>query len=119
MQIKNAGYNCILKPSTLYTVAVDTDKNGTIGINLAGAKVTTTNNVATITTPETLTDDSLRLYGKGIKASKVRLLEGDKTNWIPSFFEGMKSSFEDRLVTQGMVDTGEGVDNLGKYKVEC
>lgn len=101
MQIKNSGYNAILKPSTLYTVAVDTDKNGEIGINLAGAKVTTTNNVATITTPSTLTDDSLRLYGKGIKGSKARLLEGDKTNWIPSFFEGMKSSFEDKLQDDG------------------
>ena len=101
MQIKNTGYNAIIKPSTLYTVALDTDKNGTIGINLAGAKVTTTNNVATITTPETLSDDSLRLYGKGIKGSKVRLLEGDKTNWIPSFFEGMKSSFEDKVQEDG------------------
>ena len=63
MQIKNTGYNAIIKPSTLYTVAVDTNKNGTIGINLGGAEVTTTNNVATITTPGTLTDDSFRLYG--------------------------------------------------------
>ena len=101
MVIKNTGYNAIIKPSTLYTVAVDTNKNGEIGINLAGAKVTTTNNVATITTPETLTDDSLRLYGKGIKGSKVRILEGDKTNWIPSFFEGMKSSFEDKVQEDG------------------
>ncbi len=101
MQIKNTGYNCILKPSTLYTVALDTNKAGTIGMSLGGAKVTTTNNVATITTPATLTDDSLRLYGKGIKGSKIRLLEGDKTNWIPSHFEGMKSSFEDKLQEDG------------------
>ena len=101
MQIKNTGYNAIIKPSTLYTVAIDTDKNGIIGMNLAGAKVTTTNNVATITTPNTLTNDSLRLYGKGIKGSKVRLLEGDKTNLIPSFFEGMKSSFEDKVQEDG------------------
>ena len=101
MQIKNTGYNAIIKPSTLYTVAVDTDKNGTIGINLGGAKVTTTNNVAMITTPETLTDNTLKLYGTNIKCSKVRLLEGDKTNWIPSFFEGMKSSFEDKVQEDG------------------
>ena len=97
MKIKNTGYNAIIKPSTQYTVALDTNKSGTIGVNLGGAKVTTTNNVATITTPATLTDDSLRLYGKDIKGSKVRLLEGDKTNWIPSHFEGMKSSFEDKF----------------------
>lgn len=101
MKIKNSGYNAIIKPSTLYTVALDTNNNGTIGMNLGGAKVTTTNNVAKITTPATLTDDSLRLYGKGIKGSKVRLLEGDKTNWIPSFFEGMKSSFEDKVQEDG------------------
>ena len=106
MIIKNSGYNCILKPSTLYTVALDTNKNGTIGMNLGGTKGTTSNNVATITTPATLTDNTLRLYGKGIKASGVRLLEGDKTNWIPSHFEGMKSCFEDRL------------QDDGKYKME-
>lgn len=97
MKIKNSGYNAIIKPSTLYTVALDTNKSGTIGMNLGGVKGTTTNNVLTLTTPATLSDDSLRLYGKGIKGSKVRILEGDKTNWIPSFFEGMKSSFEDKV----------------------
>ena len=99
MKIKNSGYNAIIKPSTLYTVALDTNKSGTIGMNLGGAKGTTTNNVLTLTTPATLTDNSLRIYGKGIKGSKVRLLEGDKTNWIPSFFEGMQSSFEDKFDT--------------------
>ena len=106
MVIKNSGYNCILKPSTLYTIALDTNKNGTIGMNLGGGKGTTSNNVATITTPATLIDNTLRLYGKGIKASGIRLLEGDKTNWIPSHFEGMKSCFEDRL------------QDDGKYKME-
>ena len=101
MKIKNSGYNAIIKPSTLYTVALDTNKSGTIGMNLGGVKGITTNNVATITTPATLTDDSLRLYGKGIKGSKVRLLEGDKTNWIPSHFEGMKSCFEDKAQSDG------------------
>lgn len=97
MKIKNTGYNAIIKPNTLYTVAVDTNKGGTVGMNLGGVKGTTTNNVLKLTTPATLADDSLRIYGKGIKGSKVRLLEGDKTNWIPSHFEGMKSSFEDKF----------------------
>lgn len=94
-------YNVIIKPNTLYTVALDTNKTGTIRINLGGAEVTTTNNVAMITTPETLTDNTLKLYGTNIKCSKVRLLEGDKTNWMPSFFEGMNSSFEDKLQDDG------------------
>lgn len=101
MKVKNSGYNAIIKPSTLYTVALDTNKGGTIGMNLGGAKVTTTNTIAKITTPATLSDDGLRLYGKGIKGSKVRLLEGDKANWIPSYFEGMKSSFEDKVQEDG------------------
>ena len=47
------------------------------------------------------------------------LLEGDYTSKpIPQeYFEGMKSTFEDGLVTQEMVDAGEEqVENLGKYK---
>ena len=49
----------------------------------------------------------------------VILLEGDYTNKpIPDYFTGLQSSFEDNLVTQEMVDSGEEVaDNLGKYKV--
>lgn len=101
MTVKNTGYNAIIKPSTQYTVAFDTDKSGEVGINLGGSKVITNNNVATVTTPSTLVDDTLRLYGKGIKASNIRLLEGDKTNWMPSYFEGMKSSFEDKLQEDG------------------
>ncbi len=111
MVIRNSGYNCILKPSTLYTVALDTNKSGTIGMNLGGVKGTTTNNVLKLTTPATLTDNTLRLYGKGIKGSKVRLLEGDKTNYIPGYFTGMESVFEQELVTD------EKDKNYGKYKV--
>ena len=98
MKVANSGYNTIIKPSTQYTVAFDTDKSGEVNIGLGGAITSTTNNVATITTPNALTDDTLRLYGKGIKISNVRLLEGDKTNYIPQYFEGMKSCFEDNEV---------------------
>lgn len=115
MKVQNSGYNAIIKPSTLYTVALDTNKSGTIGMNLGGVKGTTTNNVLTLTTPATLSDDSLRLYGKGIKGSKVRLLEGDKTNWIPSHFEGMKSSFEDKFDTTDNTYKMEILSNNKNY----
>ena len=121
MKIQNTGYNAIIKPSTQYTVAFDTDKSGEVGINLGGSKVTTTNNVATVTTPSTLVDDSLRLTGKGIKASNIRLLEGDKTNWIPSYFEGMKSSFEDKLQDDGTYKieiTSANTDNTLSNKIQ-
>ena len=50
----------------------------------------------------------------------IIVLEGDYTNKpIPDYFKGMQSSFEDKVVTQEMVDSGEELaENLGKYKVE-
>ena len=50
----------------------------------------------------------------------IMILEGDYTNKpIPNYFTGMQSSFEDKVVTQEMVDSGkELAENLGKYKVE-
>lgn len=48
------------------------------------------------------------------------ILEGDYTNKpIPSeYFEGIQSTFEDKLITQEMVDNGEeSAENLGKYRV--
>jgi hypothetical protein len=117
MVIKNTGYNTIIKPNTLYTVALDINKNGTIGMDLGGAKVTTTNNVATITTPATLSDDSLRVYGKGIKGSKVRLLEGDIIN-IPKHFTGMQSSFEDKVQTDGSYKVEVLSNNENLFRLE-
>lgn len=52
---------------------------------------------------------------------KLVILEGDYTSKpIPSeYFQGMQSSFENQLVTQEMVDSGEELaENLGKYKCE-
>ena len=51
---------------------------------------------------------------------KIIILEGDWANKpIPDYFTGLQSTFEDNLVTQEMVDSGEEeVDNLGKYRVE-
>ena len=95
------GYNAIIKPSTKYTIVFDTDKTGTVGVDLGGAKTSTTNNVATITTPSTLTDNTLKLTGKGIKVDNVMVLEGDKTSCVPSYFEGMKSCFEDKKQDNG------------------
>lgn len=55
------------------------------------------------------------------KVSDFIVIEGsDVNNFKPTkYFEGMKSTFEDKLVTQEMVDSGEeSVENLGKYKVD-
>ena len=100
MKVKNIGYNVIIKPNTLYTIALDANRNGTISIDLGGKKGVTYDNVLTLTTPNDI-NDSLRIYGKGIKSFKVRLLEGDRINWVPSYFEGMKSSFEENIQEDG------------------
>ena len=91
--VKNHGYNCILKPSTKYTVALN-KPNGTISAKLGGsAKVDSTNSVFTITTPSTLNDNVLRLSGSG-NVKDIMILEGDKTVNTPSYFEGIESVFE-------------------------
>ena len=93
MVIKNHGYNCILKPSTTYTVALN-KPNGTISAKLGGsAKVDSTNSIFTITTPSTLNDNVLRLSGSG-NVKDIMILEGDKTVNTPSYFEGIESVFE-------------------------
>ena len=100
MPVVNSGYECIIKPSTKYTVVGIT--NGRIGDS------TIVN--GTITTPATITDNFLRPYGTG-KTSKVMLLEGEPAH-IPGYFKGIKSVFEDMKVTD------EADENFGKYAVE-
>lgn len=117
MVVKNTGFNALIKPSTLYTVITDTTGTGTLGVNLGGTKLTTSINKLTITTPATLTENMVRLYGKGITGSNVRLLEGDCTNLNYPYFEGLRSTFDNVLVIQEMVAAGtEKAENLGKYK---
>ena len=103
--VKNHGYNCILKPSTKYTVALN-KPNGTISAKLGGsAKVDSTNSIFTITTPSTLNDNVLRLSGSG-NVKDIMILEGDKTVNTPSYFEGIESVFEQEYDTE-----------KGKYRV--
>ena len=92
MVIKNTGYNCILKPNTKYTVVTNTQ--GSISAKIGSTKVDSTSNTFTIITPSTLTDSVLRLSGKGLTTKDIMLLEGDKTNYIPKYFTGMESAFE-------------------------
>ena len=92
MVIKNTGYNCILKPNTKYTVVTNTQ--GSISAKIGSTKVDSTSNVFTIITPSTLIDSVLRFSGKGLTTKDIMLLEGDKTNYIPKYFTGMESAFE-------------------------
>ena len=94
MTIKNTGYNCLLKPSTTYTVSSN------LGLN-------------TVTTPSTLTEDCLRFYDTDTSdvttMKNVMVLEGDYTTGkpIPSHFSGIESAFEQ-----------EYDEEKGKYKVK-
>ena len=96
----------MLKPDTDYTIALDTDKSSSLTVDIDGVKSTTTSNVVKLRTPRKLQNSNLRLSAKGVKSSKIRVFEGDKTEWIPLFFKGMKSAFEDT------------VQEDGKYKME-
>lgn len=94
MTIKNTGYNCLLKPSTTYTVSSN------LGLN-------------TVTTPSTLTEDCLRFYDTDTSdvttMKNVMVLEGDYTTGkpLPSHFSGIESAFEQ-----------EYDEEKGKYKVK-
>lgn len=98
MKVKNTGFSCrALTSGGTYTVV----HNGGEGIT---SKVDTTDNM-------------VRLRGKGKKVSDVMVLDGEVSKTYGSF-EGMQSTFEDKLVTQEMVDDGlEKAENLGKYRV--
>ncbi|WP_297136114.1 CD1375 family protein [Terrisporobacter sp.] len=111
-KIKNTGIECMLKPSTLYSIHDIRTGSGTAKYNLGG----TVNTSNKITTGATLTDNYLRLYGKGLISRDVEVFEGD-TPQTP-YFSGMLSAFEDKKITQKMVDSGlEKAENLGKYRV--
>lgn len=111
-KIQNTGIECMLKPSTLYSIHDIRTGSGTVKYNLGG----TVNTSNKITTGATLTDNYLRLYGKGLTSRDVEVFEGD-TPQTP-YFSGMLSTFEDKKMTQEMVDSGlEKADNLGKYRV--
>lgn len=100
-------------------------RDSTNGVNLTGT-VVLKNNAVAFTTKEKPTNDIYIYYSElaiGEKAKYTNdnfiLLEGDYTNKpIPQeYFEGMKSTFEDKLVTQEMVNSGlEKAENLRKYK---
>ncbi len=92
--VKNHGFNCLLKPSTTYTISSN------LGLN-------------TVTTPESLTEDCLRFMDTDTSnittMRDVLVLEGDwttKADLIPANFSGIESCFEQEYDAE-----------KGKYKV--
>lgn len=129
-------YN-LFKPNTVYTfIPYDTTNKTDIYslCDLSGGNqyFNGLKTISTFTTPTDLgTNIKRKIFAYSHEATpyvtedvnkiKYVILEGDYTSKpIPSeCFEGMKSTFEDCLVTQEMIDAGtEKAENLGKYKGE-
>lgn len=123
----------LLKTNTIYTLiapAFDSNVNEMyVGYKGSDAIVNyQSSNIVSFNTGDSILSDFIYCYYKGDDSTtyinnvplKYIILEGDYTNKpIPDYFTGMQSSFEDKLVTQEMVDSGkELAENLGKYKVE-
>ena len=128
----------MLKPNTTYTVIGDIIKGidkiaiveGNNTNRLTKEFVEVTNNKAVITTKSSISPitnqiiygyiDNYRAKPIDIEIKNIMLIEGDWSNKeVPSYFNEMQSSFENELITQELIDSGEeDVKNLGKYKTE-
>lgn len=118
MKVKNTGYHCILKPSTEYTIMAEVDKAyETLKFNLDGTIQNASNKcMGVITSPSTLNDSQLRISCKGVRAKKIRVIEGNVLNIAPAYFDGKISTFEDNkmsLRSKGinLCDNGESYSN--------
>lgn len=134
-------FDDLLKVDTTYTIIINI-KNNTLSDSIrfiTGSNVPFTSssnnlinpnvNGTMVFTVRTHSDLSSYLYDFWLSHSntitgsidiQISILEGDYTNKpIPNqYIEGLKSSFEENLVTQDMVEQGlEDAKNLGKYKV--
>ncbi len=103
--VKNHGFNCLLKPSTTYTISSN------LGLN-------------TVTTPAKLTEDCLRFMDTDTSnvttMKNVLVLEGDwttKPHAIPANFSGIESAFEQEYdVEKGKYKVNVKVANEDKSK---
>ena len=130
--VNNTVYSLILNVQDVsfsngYPKIRATRTNGSLNYEMANrlSKLSNGFNVCTLTFSEDVKTLTLYVDASDVGVLNVNwciLLEGDYTNKpIPSeYFQGMQSSFENQLVTQEMVDSGEeSVENLGKYRVDA
>lgn len=104
-------YETGLLPNTVYTVQADINKNSStsnLTLNVGGTNKTLSVSdgklVTQITTPSTLTSNSLKLTGVGLKTKEVMLLKEDRIEDL-SYFDGIQSF-------------GEYDETSRKYKVQ-
>jgi hypothetical protein len=112
MEIKNSTYDCILFPNTKYTVKLDSNISNDVAVNLGGTVDTVNTNIFEITTPNELTNESLTLYGNGEIVNNVMLFHNQDDITTYEYFTGLKSCFEEELVTD------ENSSYYGKYRVK-
>ena len=103
-----------LYTSTQYCIQFNSTANCTVDITLGGTKVESKSvsvglNKIYITTPSTLVDNKLIINAKGSATISEVVVVNSNAEF--DYFDGLKSSFEDCLVTD--VDS----ENYGKYEV--
>ena len=103
-----------LYTSTQYCIQFNSTANCTVDITLGGTKVENKSvlvglNKIYITTPSTLVDNKLIINAKGSATISEVVVVNSNAEF--DYFDGLKSSFEDCLVTD--VDN----ENYGKYEV--
>ena len=101
VSISPVSYPVTLKTNTTYTLMfnkVETSNNPLV-VNLGGAQIQLTNgeDIATITTPNTLANQNITWYGAGHKVSEIMVLEGNIEK-LP-YFEGSVPSRISTLTT--------------------
>ena len=111
-----------LQPSTNYIIQFNSDNIGECQIGISGvyyimSSVVKGRNTCNIITPSELVHKNIIIHGVGFNASNIQVVANalDDNGEVKEFdyFKGLKSSFEDGLVTD------ENDENYGKYKVEC
>lgn len=123
--------NIWMKPNTTYTLVIENKPETMNKVYLWGKSVSTTKKVTTITTLDSPIPQFVHFYcTDSVENPTYTVDDFEKVNFmlfegelseeqIPNdHIEGIKSSFEENLVTQEMINEGlESEENLGKYKV--
>ena len=116
-------YAKYIYPSTNYNIQFESDNIGEIkyiylgGTYIWDKPITKGINKFIITTSDTIDTTWIGIDGIGFNASNIVVTPAIEQDF--DYFSGLSNTFEDGLVTQEMVDSGEEEEsNLGKYRVD-
>ena len=127
-------YLGLMKPSTVYTLFINYIPQGANRFKYSNCEHSPVSlvqgkSVYTLTTPSEINNNvkNPHIYGatgtvfteEDANKVQIMLFEGDISVPPIDVFEGLQSTFENKLITQEMVDSEEELaENLGKYKCE-